>query len=84
MKLSSINTIHVKQQHNIDFIISKFTLNYMLGNVYINKIHARQCLFIIGLCSREGFSVFPILSISLLYQKESFTYNFKTATKKIQ
>ena len=26
--------------------------------------------------------VFPILSISFLYPKESFTYNFKTARKK--
>ena len=51
----------------------------MLGNVYINKIHARQCLCIIRLYCREGF---PILSISLLYPKESFTYNFKTARKK--
>ena len=41
VKLSSINTIHVKQQHNVGFFIFKFTLKYMLGNVYINKIHAR-------------------------------------------
>ena len=39
MKLSSINTIHVKQQHNVGFFIFKFTIKYMLGNVYINKIH---------------------------------------------
>ena len=26
--------------------------------------------------------IFPILSISLLYPKESFTYNFKTTKKK--
>ena len=56
VKLSSINTIHVKQQHNIGFFIFKFTLKYMLGNVYINKIHARQCLYIISLYCREGFS----------------------------
>ena len=79
VKLSSINTIHVKQQHNVGFFIFKFTLKYMLGNVYINKIHARQCLYIISLYCTE---VFPILSISLLYPKESFTYNFKTARKK--
>ena len=36
VKLSSINTIHVKQQHNLGFFIFKFTLKYMLGNVYIN------------------------------------------------
>ena len=42
VKLSSINTIHVKQQHNVGFFIFKFTLKYMvgvikhmLGNVYI-------------------------------------------------
>ena len=40
VKLSSINTIHVKQQHNVGFFIFNFTLKYMLGNVYINKIHA--------------------------------------------
>ena len=27
--------IHVKQQHNVGFFIFKFTLKYMLGNVYI-------------------------------------------------
>ena len=27
----------------------------MLGNVNINKIHARQCLYIISLYYREGF-----------------------------
>ena len=43
VKLSSINTIHVKQQLSIGFSIFKLTLNYMLGNVYINKIRARQC-----------------------------------------
>ena len=56
VKLSSINTIHVKQQHNVGFFIFKFTLKYMLGNVYINKIHARQCLYTISLYCREGFS----------------------------
>ena len=39
VELSSINTIHVKQQHNVGFLIFKFNLKYMLGNVYINKIH---------------------------------------------
>ena len=48
VKLSSINIIHVKQQHNISFSIFKFTLKYMLGNVYVNKIHVRQCLYIIS------------------------------------
>ena len=35
VKLSSINAIHEKQQHNIGFFIFKFTLKYMLGNVNI-------------------------------------------------
>ena len=48
VKLSSINIIHVKQQHNISFSIFKFTLKYMLGNVYVNKIHVGQCLYIIS------------------------------------
>ena len=56
VKLTSINTIHIKQQHNVCFFISKFTLKYMLGNVYTNKMHARQCLYIISLYCREGVS----------------------------
>ena len=55
VKLSSITTIHLKQQHNICFFIFKFTLKYMLGNVYIDKVHAWQCLYIISLYCREGF-----------------------------
>ena len=37
VKLSSINTIHVKLQHNVGFFIFKFLLKYMLGNsnIYI-------------------------------------------------
>ena len=56
-KLSSINTIHVKQQHNSSFFIFKFTLifTYILGNVCINKIHFRQCLYIISFYCREDF-----------------------------
>ena len=54
--LSSINTIHVKQQqHNVGFFIFKFTRKDMLRNVYINKRHASQCLYIISLL-QEGFS----------------------------
>ena len=48
VKLSSINTIHVNQQHNVSFFVIKFTLKYML-HVYINKIHAKQCLYIMSL-----------------------------------
>ena len=44
VKLSSLNTIPVKQKHNVGFFIFTFTLKYMLGNIWINKIHARQCL----------------------------------------
>ena len=55
MKFSSINTIYVKQQHNVGFFIFRFTLKYMLGNVYINKIHAKQFLYI-SLHCRGGFS----------------------------
>ena len=77
VKLSSINTIHVKQQHNVGFFNFKFTLKYMLGIIYIIKIHARKCLYI-SLYSREGFSH----PFNLLYPKASFTYNFKTSRKK--
>ena len=56
VKSSSINTIYVKQQHNVGFFIFKFTLKHMLDNVYINKIYARQCLYIISSYCREGFS----------------------------
>ena len=35
VKFSSINTIHVNQQHNNGFFIFKFTLKYILGSVYI-------------------------------------------------
>ena len=55
VKLSSVNTIHVKQLHNVGFFIFKFTLTYMLHNVYINEIHARQFLYI-SLYHRESFS----------------------------
>ena len=79
LKLSSINIIHAKHQHNVGFFIWKFIVKFMPGNVYINKIHARQCLYMISLYCREGF---PILSISLLFPKECFRSNFKTAWKK--
>ena len=79
-QLSSINTIHVKQQNKVGFFIFKFTLKCMLGNVYINKIYAMQCLYIIRLYFREGLS--HPSTITLLYPKESFTSNSKTARKK--
>ena len=46
MKLSSINIIDAKQQHNGGFFIFNFTLKYRLGNVYIKKIHASKYLHI--------------------------------------
>ena len=48
--------IHVKQQHKVGFFIFKFILKYMLGNVSINKIHARQWLYIVSLYCRKGFA----------------------------
>ena len=77
VKLSSKNAIHVKQQHNIGFLIFKFTQKYMQCLYYLNTCQAMFMykMFVLG-------KVFPILSISLLYPKESFTSNFKTARKK--
>ena len=46
VKLSSINTTHVKQQHCWLFHFGMF----------ISKKHARQCLYMISLYCREGFS----------------------------
>ena len=40
VKLSFINTIHIKQQHNFGPFIFKVTLKYVLGNIYIYIIHA--------------------------------------------
>ena len=59
VKLSSINTIYEKQQHNFNFFIFKFTLKYMLGNVYINTVHARNVYIISSYC-REVFPSFQI------------------------
>ena len=81
VKLSSINTIHVKQKHNVGLLIFKFTLKYILGNAYSNKINARQCFYIISLYFYIIGKVAPMLSDSLLYSKESFTSNFKTASE---
>ena len=44
-KLSSMNIIHVKQQHNVGFFSFKFTVKYILDDVYINKIHASKCFY---------------------------------------
>ena len=50
LKLSSINIIHVNQEHNVDFFIFKFTQKCMLGSVYINKIHEHVVnLFVVNL-----------------------------------
>ena len=40
------NKYYKKQQYNVCFFIFKFTLKYMLDNVYINKVCARYCLCI--------------------------------------
>ena len=73
VKISLINTIHVKRQHEVGYFIFKFTLKFMLGNVYINKIYARECLYIISLyCRQSSFHLFTFFV-------ESFTSNFKTA-----
>ena len=71
MKLSLRNTIHVKQQHNVGLFICKFTLKYMWGIIK----YMLGNVYIISFYCREG-------SISLLYPKESFKCNFKTARKK--
>ena len=55
------------------FFIFKFTLKYMLGNVYIYKIHARQFLYIKGLYCRQGFShPFNFFVVSNKILHESF------------
>ena len=74
VKLSSINTIHVKQQHNVGFFIFKFTPKFMLGNVYINKIHVRHCLYIIRLYCREGF----FHSLNFFFASKGILHIFKT------
>ena len=48
VKLSSINIIHLKQQYKNGFSIFKLTLKYLLGNVFVHKIHAREFLYIIS------------------------------------
>ena len=52
----------------------------MLGNVYINKIHARQCFCIISLYCMEDFP--HPFNFIVVHPKESFMPNFKTAIKK--
>ena len=73
VKLSSINTIHVKQQHNVGFFIFKFTLKYMLGNVYISDMQVGRKQL-----GRKDFSMeqLPIDSYMLLgKQKNSVSVN---------
>ena len=53
----------------------------MLGNGGIDKIHARQGLYIWVYILGK---IFLILSISLLYPKEFLTSNFKTAWKNLR
>ena len=45
----------------------------MLGNIYVNKIHAKQCLYIISLYYREGSSHafnFFVVSKGILISKQ--------------
>ena len=72
VKLSLINIIHVKT--TTKRWLFHFQV-YSKIHVRLNKIHARQCLYVISFYCREG-------SISLLYPKKSFKCNFKTARKK--
>ena len=51
---SIINTIYVKQQQRWLYHF-QVHFKYMLGNVYI-EIHARQCLCILSLYCKEGFT----------------------------
>ena len=60
LKLSSISTIHVKQQHTVGPFHFQVHCKYMVGNVYINKIHTRLCLYISLLWGRF-FSFFQFL-----------------------
>ena len=63
-EMQLLTNIHVTQQHNLGFFIFKSTLAYILSNVYINEIHARQCLYIMSICFREGI---PIISEGILH-----------------
>ena len=56
--LSSINATHVKQRHNVGFFTFKFTLKYMLGNVYITL----YCLYV----NSSAFN-FCVVSQSILH-----------------
>ena len=84
LKLSSVNSIQLKQQHNVGFLIFKVTLKYMLSNGYIDEIHARQCLCIMCLYCREGFSHafnFFVVSKGILhayFQKQLGKKDFST------
>ena len=63
-EMQLLTNIHVTQQHNLGFFIFKSTLAYILSNVYINEIYARQCLYIMSICFREGI---PIISEGILH-----------------
>ena len=67
VKLSSIKTIHVKLQHNVGFLIFKYTLKYMLVNVYINKMNIRKWLYIISYIIGEVF--FPCFQFLCCIQR---------------
>ena len=53
-----------QQKCNCEIKFNKFTLKYMLGDVYVNKIHARQCLYIISSICRGFPNPFNFLVVS--------------------
>ena len=55
-----MNTMHVKQQHNVGFAIFKFTLKHIL-DVFIDKIHDRQCLYYKFILKGRFFLCFQFL-----------------------
>ena len=73
------NYLSVKQQHIVCFFIFTFTLKYMLGNVYINKIHARQCFFnlqAIRICYYVNKRIpFQLINKSLVYNSIAILKN---------
>ena len=62
--INSMNTIHVKQ--HVGFFIFRFFLKYMLDDVNIYKIHARQCLNILAGKLFPSFKFF-VLSKRILH-----------------
>ena len=49
VELSSINTIHVKQQHNVDFLIFKFSLKCSFTEKTVWEVYFKYTLIILHL-----------------------------------